>query len=457
MTTGRLDALATHTSHADLRPRATTPSARLRRGATAAIALAIVWQAGTAAAQIPNASMHFGLFGGYHVFSEDADLRAGFTGNVSGGPDFGARIGFNFNWLVGTELQIEDAVGVSSLGGSVHATNFRALLVFHWLKSSRIALPYAVIGGGLYASFSDTLGDDIDYLITYGLGLKLLIADWVAFRLQVDHVIQGDGIDASLAHNFDITGGFDFIVLFTEPELPPPPPPPDHDGDGLLDAEDRCPYDAGAPALRGCPDADGDEIPDIDDECVTEKGPVLHHGCPDTDGDGLPDRIDLCPKQPGGAFQGGCPDTDGDGVSDDKDRCPLEPGVPELGGCPTPPEKPALERFQGVMRGITFDTGKATIRPESYTTLEEALVALQAWPLVQLIVEGHTDSVGSDSTNMALSQARADAVRVWFIQRGVTPDRLTAIGYGEMQPMADNSSSWGRAENRRIEFRIIQP
>lgn len=423
----------------------------------ALVLAAVLAIASPAAAQIPNSSMHVGLFGGYHLISSDADLRVGLDGTLTGGGDFGARIGFNFNWLVGAELQVEDAVGSSSLGGSVHALNFRALLTFHWLQHSRVALPFAVAGGGLYSSYSDTLGDDIDYLITYGVGLKLLLAEWVAFRLQVDHVILGDGIEGSVAHNFDFTGGFDFIVLFTTPEVPPPPPPPDRDQDGTPDDQDRCPYEAGAPALRGCPDTDGDGIPDIDDQCVTEKGPALHAGCPDTDGDGLPDKIDLCPKEPGGALVGGCPDTDGDGIPDNRDKCPLKAGVPEEEGCPAPEPKPALDRFTGVMRGITFDTGKATIRASSFGVLEEAYAALQAYPHVRLIVEGHTDSVGSDSRNLTLSQARAEAVRVWFIQRGIAPDRLTALGYGESQPMADNGTTWGRAENRRIEFRIIQP
>ena len=413
----------------------------------------------SAQAQIPNPSVHFGVFGGYHLLDSESDLREAGTPKdrkPESGADFGVRIGYNLNWLLGVELQVEDAmVGVSTSDEVAHALNFRAGLAFHFLKDSPIAQPYAVVGAGLYSLFSDDLGDDVDYLLTYGLGLKLMITQGVAFRMQVDHVIHGDGISQSIANNFDFTGGFDFFVAFADET--PPPPPPDKDGDGVLDADDRCPLQPGTPAFGGCPDTDGDGVVDVDDRCMSDKGPVALAGCPDSDGDGIIDLEDRCPTVAGIAAYSGCADTDGDGIADDQDQCPLVKGVIENGGCPAAPAPEVLEKFTGAMRGITFETNKAKVRPTSFTILDEAVAVLQEFPDLRLIIEGHTDSRGSDSNNMKLSQARADSVKAYLLGKGISSDRIDAIGYGETREKASNDNETGRAENRRIEFQIIQP
>jgi len=107
------------------------------------------------------------------------------------------------------------------------------------------------------------------------------------------------------------------------------------------------------------------------------------------------------------------------------------------------------------LRGIYFDTGKATIRPESYPVLDDAVRVLQANAKVVVEIAGHTDSVGSDSYNMRLSDARANSVRTYLISRGIPPNRLIARGYGETMPVASNATRDGRQMNRRIEFRVL--
>ncbi|GAI92973.1 unnamed protein product, partial [marine sediment metagenome] len=107
------------------------------------------------------------------------------------------------------------------------------------------------------------------------------------------------------------------------------------------------------------------------------------------------------------------------------------------------------------LRGIYFDTGKATIRHESYPVLDDALRVLQANPNVIVEIAGHTDSVGSDTYNMRLSDARANSVRTYLISRGIPPNRLIARGYGESMPIAGNTTRNGRQMNRRIEFRVL--
>lgn len=107
------------------------------------------------------------------------------------------------------------------------------------------------------------------------------------------------------------------------------------------------------------------------------------------------------------------------------------------------------------LKGIYFDSGKATIRPESYYVLDEATKMLKQNPNVKIEVQGHTDSVGGANSNLMLSQARAESVRNYLIMNGIESWRIIAKGYGESMPIADNGTNDGRARNRRIEFLII--
>jgi len=104
---------------------------------------------------------------------------------------------------------------------------------------------------------------------------------------------------------------------------------------------------------------------------------------------------------------------------------------------------------------VYFDTGKATIQAKSDALLDEiAGILLDRPDILTVRIEGHTDSRGDDAANMKLSQARAEAVRQYFIDKGVEPARLNAVGYGETKPIdpANNSAAWDK--NRRVEFYI---
>lgn len=101
---------------------------------------------------------------------------------------------------------------------------------------------------------------------------------------------------------------------------------------------------------------------------------------------------------------------------------------------------------------VNFDTGKATIKPDSAKTLDDAAAALKAAAGLRVEVAGHTDNVGSPEANLRLSQERAQAVMAALVGRGIKGDRLTAKGYGQTTPVADNRSEEGRAKNRRVEL-----
>ncbi|MDZ7593680.1 MAG: OmpA family protein [Thiobacillus sp.] len=119
--------------------------------------------------------------------------------------------------------------------------------------------------------------------------------------------------------------------------------------------------------------------------------------------------------------------------------------APVVAPQPAAPQKLVLE-------GVNFDFDKATLRQEDVSDLDKNVEALKAWGDVNIEVAGHTDSMGSDAYNMRLSQQRAEAVRNFLISRGVAADRLTAKGYGESQPVADNATEEGRFKNRRVEL-----
>ena len=117
-----------------------------------------------------------------------------------------------------------------------------------------------------------------------------------------------------------------------------------------------------------------------------------------------------------------------------------------------PPAPPVQERL--VLRGVNFATSSAEIDPASAVVLDVAADQLRERPGVSVVVEGHTDSTGSDAYNQALSQRRADSVRQYLVRKGVPAERLSARGFGESNPVASNDGADGRAMNRRVELEV---
>ena len=103
---------------------------------------------------------------------------------------------------------------------------------------------------------------------------------------------------------------------------------------------------------------------------------------------------------------------------------------------------------------VLFDFDKDTIRPEFRQDIQSLAEFMKTYPSVTTTVEGHTDSVGSDSYNQNLSERRANAVREALISEGVDGSRVSSAGYGEARPIADNATDEGRAMNRRVEAEV---
>lgn len=253
---------------------------------------------------------------------------------------------------------------------------------------------------------------------------------------------------------------------------------PDADLDGIPDSVDLCrlePEDFdGHEDDDGCPeqDRDNDGISDRRDRCpdVPEDRDDFEDddGCPDpdNDGDGVLDEHDVCPllaeDLDGFDDDDGCPDpdNDGDGIPDVADKCPDEPedfdGDQDEDGCPDTYRDIVVENNAIVLKKkVFFGTNKTAVLPESFPMLLEVADVLVRRPTMRVRVEGHTDSRGSERRNEKLSSGRAESVRRFLIGQGATPDQLTAVGFGESRPIADNDTDAGRAINRRVEFHII--
>jgi OOP family OmpA-OmpF porin len=122
---------------------------------------------------------------------------------------------------------------------------------------------------------------------------------------------------------------------------------------------------------------------------------------------------------------------------------------------PEPKAAPAPVPEKLVLEGVYFDTGKATLKRESYSVLDRNADQLIKRKDVTITVVGYTDDVGNDASNQRLSENRASTVKNYLVSKGVAASRINSIGRGESNPVASNKTAEGRAQNRRIEIEIL--
>ncbi|MCB9565869.1 MAG: OmpA family protein [Myxococcales bacterium] len=437
--------------------------------------------------------MEVGIFGGVLLPSQQHELydpNNTYLRYKRIAPDIGLRFAFYPLRVFG--LEVEGAVMPTKTetdGGAVlYGIRGHAIAQIPW----RIA-PFALIGIGALGSSSGELGSDIDPALHYGGGVKFFINNLLAIRLDVrDNVSAAHQIENGRTNHVEILLGLS-ATLGRKKEAPKKLI--DSDGDGLYDPgqgvpkkdEDKCPNEPGPRSNQGCPlvDSDGDGLWDPgqgapaeeEDKCPNEPGPKETQGCPliDSDGDGfydpgqgLPaDQEDKCPNEPGPKETQGCPikDTDGDGLPDPgqgitpDDKCPTEPetdnNYQDEDGCPDEVPK-AVTKFTGAIRGINFDVDKDTIKKNSTKTLDAAVQVLKDFPDVRIEISGHTDSDGSADHNRDLSRRRAEAVKQYLVDKGIEGKRIETRGAGPDEPVADNKTARGKAQNRRIEFKLLK-
>ncbi len=235
----------------------------------------------------------------------------------------------------------------------------------------------------------------------------------------------------------------------------------DSDGDGVVDPQDKCDGTKAGTQVdaTGCaPDADKDGVSDATDTCANTPAGVrvdVTNGCPiDADADGVLNAQDTCPNTPAGVAVNatGCPtDSDGDGVADATDACPGSPAGTKVDstGCLAAAPASAV-----VLEGVSFLSGSAKLTLNSQGPLDRAVAELRQRGDIRVLIEGHTDNVGNREANIRLSKQRADAVRAYFISKGISPSRLTTVGIGPDQPAASNDTAEGRTKNRRVQLRV---
>jgi outer membrane protein OmpA-like peptidoglycan-associated protein len=424
----------------------------------------------------------FGAFGSFTRYDQAFQLD-----NQIGG---GGRLGYFFSPVVGFEFDVgfqQPSPTGGGAGGPATLSLGGASLVFNFGNDKNL---FYVLGGYSRLSFTDNVAYTFDDNAVHGgIGDRIFLNERVALRLEGRALYAPNTNHTGGGWAGHIVGSMG-LAIFTGPTAFH-----DADGDAVADKKDTCPNTPSGATVdgKGCPsDADADGVFNGLDACPNTVGgaEVDARGCPvDSDGDGVYNGIDKCPGTSAGAHvdAGGCPtDSDQDGVLDGADKCPNTPAGTEVdtSGClrvvdsdgdgvddrkDTCPGTTRGTRVDAsgcpilfmeakaavVLRGVTFEPGRSTLKPDSYTILDLVATSLLGNPDVRIEIGGHTDNTGSAATNTRLSQARADAVMAYLASKGVAPDRMIAKGYGPTLPVATNTTVDGRALNRRVELRKI--
>ncbi len=351
--------------------------------------------------------------------------------------------------LVGAELQLNDTGLPLKPELSVLYTNadydkdaqgstniYRVALngVYEFDKIGSVT-PLAKAGLG-YETMSTHHEENYDSpFVDAGVGAKIPFTDNLALKLEALYMLKHN--DNRWDNNVAVLAGLNFafgakaqkaapVVAAAAPAVVDG----DDDNDGVLNSKDNCLYTPAGVKV----DALG---------CAL----VL-----DSDNDGVNDNIDKCPTTPKGTKvdEKGCKlnlDDDKDGVLNSDDICPNTPlgEAVNSDGCPA-----------SVNLHINFENNSAQITSESETRIQKYADFLNNYTNYSAQIVGYTDSRGSASYNKQLSKRRAEAVVADLVKRGVDPKQLSATGMGEENPVADNSTSEGRAKNRRIEAKLIK-
>ena len=383
------------------------------------------------AADMPERELGLLLGGGW----ADKSLVGGKDGEASPllGLRYGQRLNDDFN-LFG-DLVYGAYDGDRAGVGDADVTTLRGGL--EWLFSRQQRYNWFLSGGlGLMNVNTDGNVDFTRPMASLGIGQDWAVGANDAFRweLRADQSFGNSSLPNAGLTNVQALLGYSWGLGA----------PLDSDGDGVANRRDACPH-------------------------TPSGAQVGARGCPlDSDNDGVFDGLDRCPDTPAGVKvdAGGCPlDSDGDGIPDHRDACPAVPAPGTADGCPPRAVEPAPAPAPAVvpaaprklmLDGVNFDNDSARLRPESITILDNAAATLKEWGEVKVEVGGYTDAASSIAYNLTLSQRRAEAVSAYLIKHGIAAERLTARGYGEAQPVADNKTAAGRAKNRRVELIPLQ-
>lgn len=344
--------------------------------------------------------------------------------------NFSKRFGYNVT-MAGSFLDFPNRKGGSLSNGRKQLLLENDFSVWmRLLKSPAVVNPYILAGAG-WSQYNNHYA----LYAPIGAGIQVNLTPDIFLLINTQYRARITSLqNQHFYHSIGIAGAISRKKIAPVQLQPAPLPvvkniPKDTDGDGIIDSLDACPLVAGVVRYKGCP-------------------------VPDRDGDGIFDEDDLCPDVKGVVEYKGCPmaDKDQDGIADDKDKCPDMAGSVVNGGCP---EKESLKTWLNwVAQNIFFETGSARLLPRSFSSLDSLANLLKSNPILQLTIEGHTDNIGGATYNQTLSEKRAGAVMTYLTDAGIVASRLRAAGYGQQKPLAENSTTEGRAKNRRVELKL---
>ncbi len=383
------------------------------------IAIAAVMASGSAFAEAAEGQGYFSAMGTY----TDDDAQRGVDDGFNGGM-FSLGKAMNQNWNFEVLYATSRA---DSLIGSFSYTTIGADVQRVFMRDNRFS-PYIHAGVGAFRVEPPGADTESGGAISAGVGLYIdlfnsstaLRVEWKYREDKAQSISYGDNL-YSIGIQIPFGDNPAPVVVAAVDG--------DGDGDGVRDSMDQCPNTAA-------------------DVAVDSSGCAL-----DSDGDGVPDSNDQCPNTPAGAAvdANGCElDSDGDGVVDRLDECPgTAPGVQVgVNGCEIKDEI--------ILHGVNFESNSDRLVAGAESVLDQVVAGLNKNPTIKIEVGGHTDSVGSVEANESLSARRAQTVHDYLAANGIAVDRMSVRGYGELQPIADNETTAGKAENRRVVLRITE-
>ena len=406
---------------------------------------------------------------GYNFAGKDTDLK-----NYA---VYGGEVQYNgFNFPIKPELSFyysladyEDDYKNFVNNADTNVMRFALNGVYEFDKIS-IFTPSVKLGAG-YETMDSAYGGNNDGsgFGDGGLAVKVPFSDMFSFKLEGIYMLKYNA--GRYDNNYLLLGGLNVALGSTGKEVVTNY---DIDNDGVEDSQDSC---LNTPANTevdeyGCKietsqDSDKDGIIDSLDSCLDTPLNVAvdHDGCAlpqDSDNDGVIDSKDECANTPAGTEveMNGCEveeiikDSDSDGVLDNVDACPNTPmdlKVDER-GC-------KVVDLEAEFKKLTIRFGyKYTelVAPESQENIAKLVKILEENPSIKVKILGYTDSIASKEYNLKLSQKRANKVKKILVDKGISEDRLIAIGMGEANPIATNMYKAGRAQNRRIEVELVK-
>lgn len=378
---------------------------------------------GSAFADAEAGQGYFSFMGSYI----DDDKMRGVEDAINGG-QFGLGYAFNEEWNI--EALLSAAIPESKNLSFAPDQNHMGLgvdLQRVFRRAERFS-PYLHVGLGYFVNDPSAGGSKMDgSMYSGGAGFLLdLFSSNVALRAEWRHRMETASSD-NMNDNL-------FSVGIQIPFGPATAKFVDSDGDGVGDGMDRCPNTPAGASV----DVYGCEL--------------------DSDNDGVKDSKDKCPNTPAGATvdANGCVpavvelDGDKDGVLDKNDECPNSaPGAKvDRKGCELEDEI--------ILEGVNFESNSDRLLPGSSNVLDRVVATLRRYPSIKIQIEGHTDSDGAADYNESLSARRATTVHDYLANNGIAVDRMSVRGYGESQPIADNTTRAGKAQNRRVVLQITE-